>query len=144
MQRMKSRAARMVLGRKRKNWSYTEGMRELKWLSVPQMAVEATIRGALKVLQAGKPENLYESLVNDDETLKHPSEASLNNMKKMRSRTWQIRAQRYLKIIPEGIRKLNVKTPGGKKKLKNVRKIKGDKIFGRVLKPRPVRTQARG
>jgi hypothetical protein len=32
------------------------------------------IRGALKVLRARKPENLYESLVNDDDTLKYPNE----------------------------------------------------------------------
>lgn len=58
MQRMQSRAARMVLGRKRKNWSYTEGLKDLRWLSVPQMAVEATIKGALKVLRAKKNRKL--------------------------------------------------------------------------------------
>jgi hypothetical protein len=93
------------------------------------------------LLRARKPENLYESLVNDDGTLKYPTEASLNNMRKMRSRTWQVRAQRYLKVIPDHIRNLNMKTPGGKKKLKKwvLENIPqgGDKIFRGVLKPRP-------
>ena len=49
------------------------------------MVVAATLRGALKVLKAKKTENLYESLVNEEGKLKYPTEASLNNMKKMRS-----------------------------------------------------------
>jgi hypothetical protein len=60
MQRMQRRAARLVLGKQRRDWSYKEGLKDLNWLSVPQMAVEATLRGALKVLKAKKPENLYE------------------------------------------------------------------------------------
>jgi hypothetical protein len=77
------------------------------------MAVEATLRRALKVLKAKKPENLYERLVNDEGTLKYPTEASLNNIMKMRSRTWQIRAQRYLQVIPDNIRRLDMLKPGG-------------------------------
>lgn len=87
-------------------------------------------------------------MVNDDGTLKYPTEASLNNMRKMRSRTWQVRAQRYLKVIPDHIRNLNVKTLGGKKKLKKwvLENIPqgGDKIFRGVLKPRPQNAQAQG
>ena len=58
MQRLQSRAARLCLGKKRKDWSLTKGLEKLGWLSVPQMAAEATIRGALKVLRARKPGNL--------------------------------------------------------------------------------------
>jgi hypothetical protein len=50
IQRLQSRAARLCLGWKRKDWSVTRGLEELGWLSVPQMAAEATIIGALKEL----------------------------------------------------------------------------------------------
>jgi hypothetical protein len=43
MQRMQSRLARLVLGTKRKDWSLTEELKKLGWLSVAQMAVEPTI-----------------------------------------------------------------------------------------------------
>ena len=81
MQQMQSRAARLLLGGKKRYWSYTTGLKDLKWLSIPQMAVEATLRGAIKVLKAKKLENLYESLVDEEGKLKYPTEASLNNMK---------------------------------------------------------------
>ena len=40
MQRMQSRPPRLVLGEKRRDWSYTEGLKNLNWLSIPQMAIE--------------------------------------------------------------------------------------------------------
>ena len=61
MQRLQSRAARLALGWKRRDWSLTRALSDLAWLSVPQMAAEATIRGALKTIRTGQPENLYES-----------------------------------------------------------------------------------
>jgi hypothetical protein len=45
------------------------------------MGVEATIKSTKG---QKKTENLYERLVNDDGTLKYPTEASLNNMRNAR------------------------------------------------------------
>ena len=48
-----------------------------------------------------------------------PTPAILNNMSKTRSRTWQIRAQRWLQVIPENFKGMDVTRIGGKKKLRN-------------------------
>jgi hypothetical protein len=62
------------------------------------MAVEATIRGAIKAIKAKKPGNLYNSLMYGDGKLKYPTPGELKRMTKMRSHTWQVKAQRYLQI----------------------------------------------
>ena len=56
--------------------------------------------------------------MNVEGTLKYPTEASLNNMRKTRSRTWQVRAQRYLQIIPEQLKNADMRKPGGRKQLR--------------------------
>ena len=66
--------------------------------------------------------------------LKHSTDAMLNNMSKTRSSTWEISAQRWLRIIYEG---QDVKTVEGQKtlqqwKLKNILQG-GDKIFRGVI-----------
>jgi hypothetical protein len=68
------------------------------------MAAEATIRRALKVLRTGKPGNLYDSIMSNRGELLSPTPESLNNMTKTRSRTWQIRAKRWLQIMPEDLK----------------------------------------
>jgi hypothetical protein len=77
-----------------------------------------------------------------------PTPESLNNMSKTQSRTWQIRAQRWLQIIPEEFKGMDVTKIGGKKKLKKwvLENIPqgGDKIFRGVLKPRKNQAQAQG
>ena len=78
MQRLQSRAVRLCLGWKRKDWSVTRGLEELGWL----MAKCASIRGALKVLRAGNPGNLYDSLMSRRGELLAPTPESLNNMSK--------------------------------------------------------------
>jgi hypothetical protein len=62
-------------------------------------------------------------------------------VRKTRSRTWQIRAQRYFPIIPEKVKKLEMMKPGGETQLRkwvsaNIPR-EGEKIFRGVLKPRP-------
>ena len=69
--------------------------------------------------------------------LKHPTDAMLNNMSKTRSSTWEISAQRWLRIICEGLKSQDVKTVEGQKtlqqwKLKNILQG-GDKIFRGVI-----------
>ena len=87
-------------------------------MTVPQMAVEATIKGTLKAIKLEKPANIYESLIDERKQLKCPTEAELK-VTKMMYKTWKIRAQRYLKILPEHIKKLNIITVHGRKMGKN-------------------------
>jgi hypothetical protein len=76
---LQSRAARMALQWKRKDYSRSKGLEELGWLSVPQMAAQTTIKLAIKTIQHKKPENLYEALTTSTGELRHPSEATLKN-----------------------------------------------------------------
>ena len=59
---MQSKVARYVLGRSRREWSRSGGYSELNWSTVPQMAVESSLKMFLKVLWTKKPYKLYKSI----------------------------------------------------------------------------------
>jgi hypothetical protein len=98
---LQSRAARMALQRKRKDWSRRKGLEELGWLSVPQMAAQATIKLAIKTIQHKKPESLYKALATNSGELRHPTDSTLKYGTLRMLSTWKLRAQQYLQIIPE-------------------------------------------
>ena len=63
---MQSKCARYVLGVARKEWSRTQGYAELQWMTIPQLAVEATIRLLCKVLWEKKPKKLFDSVFDEE------------------------------------------------------------------------------
>ena len=98
---MKSLAARYVLGKSRKEWSKTEGYRQLNWLSVPQTAVEFSLRLFFKVLWTGRPEKIYNSIYDsENESVKQIDEDSIEAMTKLCRKSWKIRVIRYSSILP--------------------------------------------
>ena len=52
---MKSQVARFILGRSRNGWSKSQGYQELKWLSIPQAAIEFSLRLFFKIILTRKP-----------------------------------------------------------------------------------------
>ena len=50
----------MILQKGRRNWIRTEDLKTLGWLTIPQIAVEASMRTFLKTLELKRPQNLYE------------------------------------------------------------------------------------
>ena len=63
------------------------------------MAAEATIQGALKTIQTGRPESQKETL---------------KNMSKIISRTRQILAPKWINMLPEGFREWGTVKDGNK------------------------------
>ena len=98
---MQSKSARYVLGVSRKDWSRTAGYRELNWLTIPQTAVEMSLRMFFKVLFNRKPEKIFRSLVDEDsEELYFISDDDLSRMTKLCKRSWRTRVLRYAAVIP--------------------------------------------
>ena len=98
---MKSRCARYVLSRSRREWSRTEGYRELNWLTISQTAVELSLRHYFRILWTGKPEKLFKSIFDSEEeeliTLKN---FEIEKMTKLAKKTWRVRVLRYAKKVP--------------------------------------------
>ena len=98
-------AARLVLKQRRLGWSRTEGFRTLGWLTVPQMAVEASVRTMFKILRMKKPKTLYEELTeetnNNEDKVRDLDDANLKKLLKLSRRSWKVRCIRYYRILPE-------------------------------------------
>ena len=62
LQYLKVKLARWVLGARRLGWSTTRGFQKLGWMTIQQTASYRSMRMAIKVLQNGYPETLYEKL----------------------------------------------------------------------------------
>ena len=133
LDRLQSKCARMILQKGRRDWSRTEGLKTLGWLTVPQMAVEASLRTFLKMLEKKKPQSLYEACTGDNEKVIELSEAKIKAMSKMRRKTWSVRCQRWYKLLPAELKTGDISKEGKKKRLKIwIRKMipaKGDSIF---------------
>ena len=125
LERMQSKVARYVLGKSRRNWSRTDGYEKLGWLTIPQMAVEATMRLFYKVIMNMKPEKIYESVMMENrEEVRRLSRVDLNSMTKISRKTWLVRSLRYYQIMP---RKWMILDPT--RWLKNWIPKDGDEIF---------------
>ena len=66
-----------------------------------QIAVESSLRMYFKVLKTKKPENLYRSIINDEDgKLKELSPTELKNLTKLSRKSWKVRVIRYANIFP--------------------------------------------
>ena len=144
LENLLSKAARMVLMTGKRNWSRTQGLKTIGWMTVTQMAIESSMRMFLKMLQNKKPQTLHEATTTEQGEVKDITENELRRMTKTRRKTWAIRCMRWYKILPADIRKRDIKKESGKNRLKEwiLRSIdkKGDMIFrGKVNKSLPHR-----
>ena len=135
---MKSREARYVLGISRKDWSRTAGYQELNWLTVPQTAIEFSLRLFFRILRTEKPERIFKSL-HDGGSLLRFTDLQLQRMTKLAKKSWKTRVLRYAEIIPESLFSLDPKSPFFKSALKdwvkrNIPKD-GDYVFKGKEKP---------
>ena len=102
LESLKSKAARYVLGKSRKEWSKTEGYQQLNWLTVPQTAVEFSLRLFCKVLWTRQPEKVYKSIFDlENGTIRKITDESVEGMTKLCRKSWKIRVLRYSSILPE-------------------------------------------
>ena len=101
---MQSKTARYVLGRSRKDWSRTEGYRELNWLTIPQTSVEFSLRMFFKVLWNKKPERIFSSLYDDESmSVRKLTEEQIAKLRNLSRKSWCTRVLRYADILPESL-----------------------------------------
>ena len=137
---MHSKAARFILSRSRKEWSRTEGYSELNWITIPQLAVESSLRLFFKILWNKSPRKLYESIFdepNNEVTVLSVSDIEM--MTKLSRKSWKIRVLRYSKVVPNEQYLLDLTTSIFKRFLKSWVKYtipkERDRIFqGRISK----------
>ena len=48
------------------DWSKSEGYAELSWLTIPQLAIESSLRMFFKILWNRKPSNIFQSIFDED------------------------------------------------------------------------------
>ena len=138
LERLQSQAARLVLQRGRRQWSRSEGLKTLGWLTIPQMAVEASMRTFLKILQTKRPQSIYEWITDQNGEIRTMSSAEVKRMTIIRRKSWLIRCLRWAKWLPTDLKKGDITKEGKKRRLKKwVRKIippQGDKVYhGKIL-----------
>ena len=98
MQGMQSAAARWVLQTRKRDWSLSGGLRKLGWLSLAQLAVFASLKLAVRVLQERKPERLYQILTENDgeeRVCRIITERGLRKMKATTRKAWSVRVLRW-------------------------------------------------
>ena len=136
---IQSRAARYILEKSRREWSKTEGFLELNWLTMPQIAVEASLRLFFRVLWKKKPEKLLGSIYcREKEEIVHLSPRDIEKMTKLNRKSWRTRVLRYNQKIPFFLHTLDPDSHGFKSSLKEwIREFvpqNGDSIFkGKVI-----------
>ena len=134
LESMQSKSARYVLQRSRREWSRSGGYEELQWLTIPQTAVEFSLRLFFKILWTKKPGQLYESIYDEEkEEVRRLSQDEIVRMTKLARKTWRVRVLRYSEVVPEDLYDVDPQTYGFKSSLKewvksNVHKD-GDDIF---------------
>ena len=81
---MQSKAARFILNIPRKEWSRTLGYQELGWLTIPQTAIQFSLKLFFKVLWLRIPVNLYKLIYDEEkEEIRQVTEEDLRNMTKL-------------------------------------------------------------
>ena len=108
------------------------------WLTIPQMAVEASMRTFLKILQTKKPQSIYEWMTDQDGEIRTMSAAEVKRMTIIRRKSWLIRCLRWAKWLPAELKNGDITKEGKKRRLKKwVRTIvppQGDNIYhGKIL-----------
>ena len=101
---MQSKGARYILSRSRRDWSKREGYRELGWLTVQQLAVEASLKIFFKVLWNKKPLKIFTGITTEDDDGKRSprkiAKEDLKGLTKLSRKSWQIRCLRYSELVP--------------------------------------------
>ena len=132
MDDIESKAARYVLGKSRTDRSRSAGDEELNWLSVPQTAVEFSLRLFFRTLKTGKPGRIFKSLQREGTIMKY-TDQELKKMTKLARKTWKVRVLRYAEILPEYLFSIDPKSHLFKSSLKSWVRIhipkNGDFIF---------------
>ena len=86
MEGMVSRGPRTVLQKGKRQWSKTEGLKELGWMTLIEMAAATSMKTMLKVLHNTSSQNLYTALVHEktqgSDEIKRLTEQELSRMTK--------------------------------------------------------------
>ena len=97
------------------------------------------------VLKNKSPERLYERLTKPKEggnegerVLKTFSEEQIMKFKNSTSKTWSVRALRWLDKLPQEVKELDMSTEGGKQELKKLIKHRVGKYGDRILWGQPI------
>ena len=147
LERLQSQAARLVLQRGRRNWSRSEGLKTLGWLTIPQMAVEASMRTFLKIMQTKRPQSIYEWITDQDGEIRTVSTAEIKRMTIFRRKSWLIRCLRWAKWLPAELKNGDITKEGKKRRLKKwIRTIippQGDKVYHGKMLPELVTEERR-
>ena len=99
---MQSKSARYVLQKSRRDWSRSGGYEELQWLTIPQTAVEFSLRLFFKILSMKNPGELYKSIFDEDrEVVRKLNHNEVEKMTKLARKTWRVRVLRYAEVVPE-------------------------------------------
>ena len=73
-----------MLGRKRKEWSRSQGYEELNWLTIPQTAILNSMKMYFKVLKKKEPKHLFQSIYDyNQQKMKYLSLEELEGMTKI-------------------------------------------------------------
>ena len=108
---MQSKAARYILQKSRRDWSKMEGFAELKWYTIPQIAVEASLKMFFRVLWLKRPERLFQSIFSEKEgAVKKYEETELEKIPKLSRKSWRVRVLRYSRILPRILFELDPKS----------------------------------
>ena len=120
LESMQSKAARFALGISRRDWSRTEGYFQLDWLTVPQMAIESSMRMFFRVIWNRKPLKLFKDIFDGElDRIIQLTDHQLEQMTKLCRKSWRIRVLSYSKIIPQELFKLDPSSPHFKSFLKS-------------------------
>ena len=134
LERMQSKTARWVLKRGRIGWSRSQGYKELNWLTIPQMAAEASLRLFFKTLWNKKPSKVLREIVDDGSgEIKTLTDEGINSLTKISRRSWLIRCLRWFQVAPDVLRRIDPDTTQFRSTLRSWVEIKiepnGDGIF---------------
>ena len=151
MQGVQSAAARWVLQTRKRDWSLSGGLRKLGWLSLAQLAVYASLKLAVRVINEKKPERLYEILTGkegESRVCRRITERGLKKMKATTRKAWSVRVLRWLELMPVVIKEGDMTKKPQKENLKRWIKhtipVRGDRIlWGQPLTGAQRRRRAR-
>ena len=122
MERLQSKAGRLVLDKERIDWSRTGGLRTLNWLSMSPIEAKPIIQSCLKIPRRKEPRIIYESLVVDTQEgggVRVLKRKELEKMTILTRKSWQIRVLCWYFFLPGDIRGSDIERLGAKKILKS-------------------------
>ena len=82
------------------------------------MAVEASMRTFLEILQTKRPQSIYEWITDQNGEIRKMSTAEVKRLTIMRRKTWLIRCLRWAKWLPAELKNCDITKEGKKRRLK--------------------------